>query len=58
MTNLENINALSIKRNVPQQERLKELRNIAIQQLRALVGSKGARELNSIHSQLKMPIEE
>ena len=58
MANLENINALLIKRNVPQQERLKELRNIAIQQLRALVGSKGARELNSIHSQLKMPIEE
>lgn len=58
MTNLENINALLIKRKVPQQERLKELRNIVIQQLRALAGSKGARQLNDIHNRLKLPVDE
>lgn len=58
MTNLENINALLIEQGVPQQERLQKLRATVIYQIKALTDGKGARELNYMHNQLKLPIDE
>lgn len=58
MTNLENINAILIEQGVPQQERLKKLRDTVIYQMRTLTESKGARELNYMHNQLKLPVDE
>ena len=39
MTNLESINSVLIKQNLSQSERLKKLNEIAISQMRSLVGS-------------------
>lgn len=58
LTNLENINALLIKQDIPQQERLQKLRETAIYQIKTLTESKSARELNYMHNQLKLPTDE
>lgn len=58
MTNLENINALLIEQGVSQQERLKKLRDTVIYQMKTLTDSKGARSLNQMHNQLKLPVDE
>ncbi|MPM11480.1 hypothetical protein SDC9_57826 [bioreactor metagenome] len=58
MTNLENINALLIEQGLPQEERLRKLRDIVIYQIKTLTESKGARELNYMHNQLKLPTDE
>lgn len=58
LTNLENINALLIGQGVSQQERLERLREIVIDQLQVLTGSRGARELNAMHDRLTLPSEE
>lgn len=57
MTNLENINALLMEQGVPQEKRLKKLRDIVVYQMKTLTESKGARELNYIHNQLKLPVD-
>ena len=58
MTNLENLNAFLINQNVPQHERLQKLRDTVIYQLKTLSESRGARELNYMHNQLKLPPDE
>lgn len=58
MTNLENLNAFLINQNVPQHERLQKLRDTVIYQLKTLSESRGARELNYMHNQLKLPTDE
>ena len=58
LTNLENLNAYLIKQGVTQPERMKKLRDTVVYQLKTLSGSKGARELNYMHNQLKLPIDE
>lgn len=55
MTNLENINALYIHQHIPQDERLRLLRKMAVEQLTTLTNSKSAETLNSIHNNLKLP---
>ena len=58
LTNLENLNAYLVKQGVTQPERMKKLRDTVVYQLKTLSGSKGARELNYMHNQLKLPIDE
>lgn len=58
LTNLENLNAYLVNQGVPQPERMKKLRATVVYQLKTLSGSKGARELNYIHNQLKLPVDE
>lgn len=58
ITNLENINAFMIEQKIPQQVRLQKLRDTAIYQIQTITESKGARELNKLHSQLKLPTDE
>ena len=55
MTNLEAVNALLLEKDVPQRERLEQLRNMAVRQLETLTGSVGAQKLNALHDQLKLP---
>lgn len=55
MTNLENMNALLIERNVPQQSRLQELRKIAVQQLITLSDSKSVQTLKEMNAQTSLP---
>ena len=55
MTNLENMNALLIERNVPQQSRLQELRKIAVQQLTTLSDSKSVQTLKEMNVQTSLP---
>lgn len=55
MTNLEAVNALLLEKGIPQRERLEQLRNMAVRQLETLTGSAGARKLNALHDQLKLP---
>lgn len=58
MTNLENLNALLIEQGVPQHDRLVKLHDIALSQLKTLTPGKGAKELNHLHNQLKLPTDE
>ena len=53
MTNLENLNALLIQQGVSQSDRLQSLRTIAVSQLEALTGSKGARDLKKLNENIK-----
>lgn len=55
MTNLENMNALLIERNIPQQSRLQELRKIAVQQLTTLSDSKSVQTLKEMNAQTSLP---
>ena len=57
LTNLENLNAYLVKQGVPQPERMKKLRDTVVYQLKTLSESKGARELNYMHNQLKLPVD-
>lgn len=54
MTNLENMNALLIKQGLSQEERVKMLNEMAIDQMTKLSNSKGAKTLNNLHNQPKM----
>ena len=58
LTNLENLNAYLVKQGIPQSERMRKLRDTVVYQLKTLAGSKGARELNYKHNQLKLPVDE
>lgn len=58
LTNLENLNAFLIEQGVPQQARLQKLRETVVYQMKTLSESKGARELNYMHNQLKLPVDE
>lgn len=58
LTNLENLNAYLVKQGIPQSERMRKLRDTVVYQLKTLAGSKGARELNYMHNQLKLPVDE
>ncbi len=58
LTNLENLNAYLVKQGVPQPERMEKLRATVVYQLKTLSESKGARELNYMHNQLKLPVDE
>ena len=55
MTNLETANAMLLDQRIPQRERLEQLRKMAISQLKTLADSAGARKLNDMHNQLKLP---
>ena len=55
MTNLEAVNAMLLEQGIPQRERLEQLRKMAVSQLETLSGSKGAKKLNEMHNQLKLP---
>ena len=50
LANLENLNALFINDSVPQSERLKNLNQIAIQQMGILENSEDARKLLKYNS--------
>ena len=58
LTNLENLNAYLVNQGVSQPERMKKLRATVVYQLKTLSESKGAKELNYIHNQLKLPVDE
>ena len=58
LTNLENLNAYLVKQGMPQSERMRKLRDTVVYQLKTLSESKGARELNYMHNQLKLPTDE
>ncbi|MEG2429838.1 MAG: KilA-N domain-containing protein, partial [Oscillospiraceae bacterium] len=55
LINLENTNALLIKQFVPQNERLIQLRNLAVEQLLQLSGTKSISRLNELHNQEQLP---
>lgn len=55
LTNLENINALYINQGIPQAQRMKQLHEIAVEQIAKITGSKSAEALNTLHSNLKLP---
>ena len=55
MANLEAINALLLEQGIPQRNRLEQLRKMAISQLKTLTQSSGAKKLNDMHTQLKLP---
>lgn len=55
LSNLENINAIYVSQKMPQLQRLKELRKMAITQLEQITQSKSARALNEMHDQLRIP---
>ncbi len=55
LTNLQNANAIFIKQNISQADRLKKLNQMAIEQLTTLSNTKSATELNNLHNQLKLP---
>lgn len=58
LTYLENLNAYLVNQGVPQPERMKKLRATVVYQLKTLSEGKGARELNYMHNQLKLPVDE
>ena len=58
MTNIENINAFMIEQGIPQLERLRKLRETVLYQIRTLTDSSGAKRLNYMHNQLKLPTDE
>ena len=58
LTNLENLNAYLVNQGVHQPERMKKLRATVVYQLKTLSEGKGARELNYMHNQLKLPVDE
>ena len=58
LSNMENINALLIEQGLSQPERLEKLHSVAVYQIQALTGSKSVRDLNAIHNQLKLPVDE
>lgn len=58
LINLENLNAYLVNQGVPQPERMKKLRTTVVYQLKTLSESKGARELNYMYNQLKLPVDE
>lgn len=58
LTNLENLNAYLVNQGVPQPERMKKLRATVVYQLKTLSEGKGARELNYMHNQLELPVDE
>ena len=58
LANLENINALLIEQEIPQQERLEKLHATALYQIETITDSKSARVLNTMHDQLKLPTDE
>ncbi|MEG2814406.1 MAG: KilA-N domain-containing protein, partial [Oscillospiraceae bacterium] len=55
LINLENTNALLIKQFVSQNERLIQLRNLAVEQLLQLSGTKSISRLNELHNQEQLP---
>ena len=57
LANLENTNAMLIDQGVSQTERLTILHNIAMSQLKTLIGNKNIEKLDSMHNQLKLPTE-
>ena len=58
LANLENTNALLIEQGLSQSERIVELNRIAIQQLTTLSENKSVKELNNLHNQPKMLLDE
>lgn len=58
LTNLENLNAYLVKQGIHQAERMRKLRDTVVYQLKTLSASRGARELNYMHNQLKLPVDE
>ena len=57
LANLENTNAMLIDQGVSQIERLTLLHNIAISQLKTLIGNKSIEKLDTMNNQLKLPTE-
>lgn len=55
LTNLENANALFIRQGMEQSERLVQLRELAIYQLKAFTGSKSVHDLEALHDHPKLP---
>lgn len=56
LANLENLNALFIKQELPQKERLVSLRETAIQQLMALTDSRSVKNLKELHDHPKLTV--
>ena len=59
LSNLETTNALLIKQGLPMQERLSELRKLAVTLLKQIQNTKGVKDLKSLHNQtrLSLPVE-
>ena len=57
LANLENTNAMLIDQGISQTERLTILHNIAMSQLKTLIGNKNIEKLDTMHNQLKLPME-
>jgi hypothetical protein len=47
LSNMESINAVLIHQGLPQSERIKQLNNMAISQMKSLLGNKNIKQLNS-----------
>ena len=52
LVNIENINAYLIQQGVPQQQRIEQLRDIAVEQIKTISKHSAADELNYVHNQL------
>ena len=57
LANLENTNAMLIDQGISQIEQLTLLHNIAISQLKTLIGNKSIEKLDTMNNQLKLPTE-
>lgn len=57
LANLENTNAMLIDQGISQIERLTLLHNMAISQLKTLIGNKSIEKLDTMNNQLKLPTE-
>lgn len=54
LTNLENMNAFYIRQHIPQDERLRLLRQLAVEQLKILSDTKSAEMLHDLHNHPKL----
>ncbi len=57
LSNLENSNAMLIEQNIPQNERLQILNNMARIQMNALTDNKNIEKLEILHNQPKLPTD-
>lgn len=57
LSNLENLNAHFITQGISQEKRLQLLRELSVQQLKSIAGTKSADDLKLLHNNLQFPLK-
>ncbi len=57
LSNLENLNAHFITQGISQEKRLQLLRELSVQQLKSIAGTKSADDLKLLHNNLQLPLK-